>query len=302
MRVIDLHGDTPNPFYEGQANRMVCAESTAGFPLYLQCAAFFCRSAWSDEQGYSNVCARIAYWKQKYGENTLDSKDKLKTALLHDKKCSVLCIEDARILAGDMRRADALFTAGVRIVTPLWRGVSCMGGAWDTDEGLTPFGIAAVERFLSLGAMIDLSHASRGSHAELARLCKQYGRAPIATHSNAFAVTPHPRNLTDAQIREIADCGGVIGINLYPPFLSTAGQADFSHILAHFNHLIRVGGERVVALGSDFDGVDALPRGIADARDLQALADHLHRSGVGDNRIDAFFFENAKQYFLKNFP
>lgn len=306
MRVFDLHTDSPSALYDRRTERMSTPEKTAIFSPYVQVAACFCPTSKSDEDGYHAIHDLLDLWlseqEVKNSRILLKSINTLKCALLNDKKAYILSLEDARVLCGCTERVDALFARGIRLITPLWRGQSIIGGAWNTDAGLSPFGIQAIERFLSLGGIIDLSHASRRSHKELVALCKSQGRAPIATHSNALSISPHPRNLTDEQIREIALLGGVIGLNLYPSFLTPAPRATLDDVLAHIRHIHRVGGKRVLALGSDFDGVDSLPDGIASAEDLPRLAEHLHRTGFTADEIDAFFYTNAVAYFLENFP
>ena len=305
MRVIDFHCDTPAVLFAHRNNADFCAmagaESTGSFEFYLQFSAFFCPQNLDDESACAAVFEMLDWWQEK-PKNTVKCIKSLKNALFENKAAHLLTIEDARLFAGDLSRVDALFGHGVRLVTPLWRGVSVMGGAWDTDEGLSPFGALAVERFLSLGGLVDLSHASRKSHDEIAALCRRYDRAPLATHSNAFAITPHRRNLTDEQIRGIAERGGVIGLNFYPAFLSQSGKADLGDLCAHLRHVLRAGGAAAAVLGSDFDGVDALPRGISSAADLPRFAEHLNTSGFTAGEIEAFFFENGRRYLLENLP
>ena len=306
MRVFDLHTDTPTALLHGKNATMATPSKTKEFTPYIQNAACFCPRAKSDEDGYLAVLDMLRCWQEDsdilHARICLKVKESLKCVLFEKKQAYFLSIEDARILAGEIERVDALFARGVRLITPLWRDCSVIGGAWNTDVGLTPFGEAAMARFLTLGGIVDLSHASRRSHDELLTLCRRHGRAPIATHSNAYSLTPHPRNLTDEQIREIALLGGVIGLNLYPSFLSTSPTATLEDAIAHVRHIRNVGGAEVIALGSDFDGVDSLPLGIQAAEDLPSLAELMLASGFSAAEIDAFFFENAARYFLKNFP
>lgn len=305
MRVIDFHCDTPGALFTHRNDPGFCAmagtESTESFEFYLQFSAFFCPRNSDDESGCKTISEMLDWWQEK-AKYTVKCKKSLKNALFENKSAHLLAIEDARILSGDLARVDALFSRGVRLMTPLWRGETCMGGAWDTDEGLSPFGAAAVERFLSLGGLVDVSHASRKAHDEIAALCRRYGRAPLATHSDAFALTPHPRNLTDAQIRGIAELGGVIGLNFYPAFLSQSGEADLDDLCAHLRRILCVGGSASAVLGSDLDGVDALPRGISSAADLPRFAEHMQKRGFTADGIDAFFFENGRRYLLENLP
>ena len=124
--------------------------------------------------------------------------------------------------------------------------------------GLTAFGRSAAERMKELGMIADVSHGSDRLVKDVAEIM----RGPFAaSHSNARSVFPHPRNLGDREIRLIADSGGVIGLNFFADFLSpdrsAAGQREA--LLAHAEHIIKVGGEDVLAIGSDFDGIPENP-------------------------------------------
>ena len=107
----------------------------------------------------------------------------------------------------------------------------------------------------------------------------------IASHSNAHALREHARNLTDEEIRCIAETGGVIGLNFHAPFVGAAGKVDVSRVADHADYLARVGGHGVVALGSDFDGYIKKPTGLEDASKVPALWVELARRGWTDEQI-----------------
>jgi membrane dipeptidase len=191
---------------------------------------------------------------------------------------------------------------GVRFATLLWRDESIIGGAWNTDVGLTPFGKEALDRFLALGIVPDVSHASIASFWDIATQCKASKKPFIATHSNAFAATRHKRNLLDEQIRAVAASGGVIGVNFNPPFLTCKSYATLDDVIAHVLHLTSVGGEGAIVLGTDLDGIDALPKTISNASDLVLLADTMKKSGFAERQIDRLFFENGHRFLIENLP
>lgn len=311
MRVIDFHCDTPSRIYDPRRKRklanMGTPERTAGLSPYVQLSASFCPVSCENEEGFALICEMLECWQSAAAEGRayppLKTAAELKKALEKGQQVSVLTLEDARTLNGELSRVDLLFERGVRLITPLWRDDTVIGGAWNSSEGLTPFGEAAAERFLELGGILDVSHASRASHAQIVALCRRYGRAPVATHSNAFALTNHNRNLTDEQIREIGLLGGVIGLNFYPNFLTLGDESVTMRELAlHLRHVMDLGGESVCVLGSDFDGMDALPEGISSAADLPRFAEYLQKNGFSADFIDRFFFENGKNYLMKNLP
>ena len=103
------------------------------------------------------------------------------------------------------------------------------------------------------GMLVDVSHASDKLFFEVAA----YGRPFVASHSNSAAVQAWARNLTDEQLKAVADCGGVIGLNFCMDFLSDDKNAEGQRraLLAHARHILTVAGEDILALGSDFDGI-----------------------------------------------
>ena len=94
----------------------------------------------------------------------------------------------------------------------------------------------------------------------------------------------------------------MIGVNLYPPFLTCANEATLSDVLAHIRHLMHVAGEEAVVLGTDLDGVDALPHPLSSVSDLWLLADMMKKSGFTARQIDRLFFENGHRFLIENLP
>ena len=311
MRVIDFHCDTPKLLYERNASlrfesAMAGGDATDAFRPYVQLAACFAPTKETDDVAFLSVCGMLEHLNRciKAAPDAMLVSDVSSLRYATRRSCAayIPTVEDARILAGDISRVDTLFSLGVRLITPLWRGETVMGGAWNEETGLSAFATDALSRFLSLGGIVDTSHASRKAHADILLLCRHYGRAPLATHSNAYSLTPHLRNLTDEQIREIGLLGGVVGVNLYPNFLTTSNPASMQNIALHLRHIMNVGGCECAVLGSDFDGVDTLPLGISCASDLEKLATYLKKANFSSREIDRFFFKNAQKYLFENLP
>ena len=130
--------------------------------------------------------------------------------------------------------------------------------------------------------MIDLSHINEAGFDDVARLSD----APlVATHSNAHAVTPSTRNLTDRQLKMIRDSRGMVGLNYATSFLRRDGRQSpdmgWEDVLAHLDHLIETLGEDHVGLGSDFDGA-TIPNGIGDVSGQPALVDAMRAHGYDE--------------------
>jgi microsomal dipeptidase-like Zn-dependent dipeptidase len=121
------------------------------------------------------------------------------------------------------------------------------------------------------GLMIDLSHAGEKSFYDAVEI----SRVPVVcSHSNCRALCDHPRNLTDDQLRALAQKGGVAQITLYPGFLRTQGEATIIDALRHLEHAIEIMGIDHVGVGTDFDG-DGGVRGMADASEMINFTRHL---------------------------
>ena len=153
-------------------------------------------------------------------------------------------------------------------------------GEPSTGKGLSARGREFAIHVLELGGVLDVSHASDESTDELIALAQRAGRPIVASHSNARALAPHPRNLTDAQIRAIAQTGGVIGVNFHQAFLAKRGRtATLADVVEQVRYLARLGGLGVVAIGSDFEGGIRPVRELDGAGTYQRLAHALGESG-----------------------
>jgi len=105
-----------------------------------------------------------------------------------------------------------------------------------------------------LGILVDVSHLSDGGFFDVAQVST---KPFVASHSNARALTPHPRNLTDEMLRTLADRGGVTGLNLLPEFTNDRGlPGTVEFLMDHARHIVRVAGEDALGIGTDFDGFD----------------------------------------------
>lgn len=177
---------------------------------------------------------------------------------------AVLTVEDAVSLDGKLERLDGYAAMGVKMAALLWNHENALGYPNSPDSakhalGLKPFGLEAVERMEELGIAVDVSHLSEGGFWDVVRV----GKKPfVASHSCARALRNHPRNLTDEQLRAVADRGGVVGINFCAAFLhDRTGEEEkytsMEDIARHLLHMKKVAGGDILALGSDFDGIDS---------------------------------------------
>lgn len=211
---------------------------------------------------------------------------------------AMLTVEDTAPLDGRIERVDELYARGVRMAALTWNYENSLAYpnskvAAEHLRGLKPFGIEAVTRMEELGMICDVSHLSEGGFWDVAR----YTKKPfIASHSCARALCPHQRNLTDEQLRAVAEHGGVVGVNFYSAFLN--GREDFtptSDIIVHMDYIRNKAGVESVALGSDFDGIDCKLE-IGDCTGLTALAEAME-DRFTDDEIDLICSKNALRVF-----
>lgn len=171
------------------------------------------------------------------------------------------------------------------------------GARSSVDNGLTKLGSEVLQLLEQNGIVPDVSHASYQSTEDILNLAC----GPVcATHSNAFALTAHPRNLSNEHLKRIALSGGLVGINFYPAFLSLQ-SAQVSDIIRHIKYLTDRCGEAHVAFGCDFDGVGRLPAGIQNVTSLEQLYFKMKQSGFCASVLDKLFFDNINEFLNANF-
>jgi len=205
-----------------------------------------------------------------------------------------LSVEGAHILDCSLSRLREAALMGVRAVTLTWNNANAISGscAEDVDRGLSSLGKKFVSECEKLSVFPDVSHLSERGFFDL---CDVATKPIIATHSNSKAVHEHRRNLTDEQFKLIVQSGGVVGINLYDEFI---GGNTIESLLRHFLHFLEFSGsERVLAIGTDFDGGITPPVGLEDYTKLPALYDALLQAGVTENTVSDIFYNNWYRLF-----
>ena len=216
------------------------------------------------------------------------------------KMAAIMHMEGAEAIDADLHMLDVLHAAGLRSIGPVWSRPTIYGhgvpfrfpSSPDTGDGLSDHGIALIKRCNVLKIMVDLSHLNEAGFWDVAR----HSEAPlVATHSNAHAITPHSRNLTDYQLRAIAESDGMVGLNFAVAFLREDGKmlADvpISQMLRHLDHLIGILGEDRVGLGSDYDGA-VVPKELTEVSALPKLIQAMNEHGFGDELIKKLCHEN----------
>lgn len=222
------------------------------------------------------------------------SYEEFKAARAAGKISALLSVEEGGVFEGDLQRLKKAYDDGVRLITISWNfpnGLSYPNGEKYEGKGLTSKGIEFVQYMEELGMIVDCSHLNDTGTYQLGEiLTKPF----IASHSNARALTNHRRNLTDDQIRLIANKGGVIGLNFAQSFLGTSRISLIEDIVRHSLYIRNVGGSDVVALGTDFDGIRPDTE-IEDAGDMMRLYDAFRKAGLSERDTHKIFNDNAER-------
>lgn len=218
----------------------------------------------------------------------------LETSIRDKVLSAVLALEDCRYIT-DLSILEALHARGFRSFGLTWNSPNAIGFPNSRDpvrmqQGLTPFGMEVLEWLSEKPAIIDVSHLSDGGFWDVV---KRSRKPFLATHSNARAITPHPRNLADDMIRALAEKGGVMGLNFCCRFLGEDPNKNrLEDHIAHLNHIKNVGGEDVLALGSDLDGISG-ELAIPDTSRMPRLFEALRKAGWSMRQIEKFAYKNA---------
>lgn len=281
MNFFDMHSDTP---YE-------CYKQKQGF--YVN------RLAVSGEQGriFDNWIQTFAFWIKDdlekpfelYKEMYKDFCLKLKEA--PENLTPVLAVEGGAVLEEDSDRLFKLKKDGIRFMTLTWNGENQIAGGNKTDKGLTAFGKEVIAKMNCLKIGCDLSHINEKSFYSSIELAEY----PLATHSGCKSIFEHPRNLTDEQIKLIAERGGVIGICFYPEFL---GGDIYERIYENIYHLLESGFENNIAIGSDFDGAE-MDEKLKILSQVPRLSCFLRKKGIEKRILDKIFYNNAHNFIAK---
>jgi membrane dipeptidase len=238
-----------------------------------------------ESQGRVRVCRNVA---------------DIEACLADDVLAAVLHIEGAEAIDANFELLDVLYEAGLRSLGPVWSRPNAFGhgvpfrcpSSPDTGPGLTDLGKALIGACNRLRILIDLSHLNERGFWDVAEI----SNAPlVATHSNAHAISPHSRNLTDKQLAAIRASGGFVGVNYATSFLRPDGRRDkdtpIALIIDHVAHMLEHVGEDGVGLGSDFDGAQ-IPSELGDAGGLQKLVEAMRTRGFGEPLIEKVCFRN----------
>jgi len=306
MNYFDLHCDTATECFDRRCGLSgndlgLSLERTAKYEKWAQVYAVWLNDNLRGEAAFRRFRSVAEFFADQMAENAgtvsfCRTAADLKKAAGENRRAAMLSIEGSGALAGSMEHFLEAYRLGVRLVTLTWNGrCEAADGCGVPDAGgLTRFGEDLVREMNRLHVIVDVSHLSEKGFWDVARI----SRAPfVASHSDSKAVCGHRRNLTDGQFREIVSGGGLVGLNLCGAFLKNEG-AKAEDVLRHAEHFLKLGGENVLAVGSDIDGCD-MADGISRVEDMSRLYDLL-AGEFGAEIAGKIFWDNAARFFEEN--
>jgi membrane dipeptidase len=243
----------------------------------------------------------------------------------------LLAIEGGEALEGRPENVAEMRSLGVRYITLAWGDNDLTGASFGAGSGLTDLGKEVVVEMERQRILVDVSHMSDQAVADLLGVATH---PIIASHSNCRALCDSPRNLTDDQIRAIADSGGVVGINFVSGFLTHEAHAaqqpiwnryfprlrqeqgswreilrqideelaltprpPRSAIADHVDHVVKTAGTQAVAFGSDFDGYSHGADGVSGCQDYPDIVELLRKRGYSPAELDQICWLNWVRVF-----
>ena len=237
-----------------------------------------------------NLCTTQIHLYGEHIQHVLSYQD-VESVYESGKIGALMSIEEGGVLGGDLDKLKQAYQDGVRLITLTWNYPNGLGEphCGEQHKKLTSKGIEFVEAMQDLGIIVDCSHLNDAGTEQLGDILD----VPfVASHSNAREVTAHTRNLPDNLIKLIANKGGVIGLNFAQSFLGTSLVSRIEDIVKHGLYLINKGGEDVVALGTDFDGIKPNTE-IKDASEMYRLYDAFKEAGLSVEQCEKLFWKNT---------
>lgn len=215
------------------------------------------------------------------------------------KKAIMLGIENGYAIGKDISQLEHFAKRDIVYMTLCHNGDNdiCDSARGNAEHGgLSQFGEKVVQEMNRLGIMVDMSHAAESSFYDVLEVSQ---KPIVCSHSSARALCNHPRNLTDEQMKALAQKGGVAQVTMYNGFLRTDGQATILDAVEHLNHMVNIMGIEHVGIGTDFDGDGGVP-GMANASEIINFTRRLLRERYSEEQIQMIWGGNFLRVMEQN--
>ncbi|XP_003461251.2 dipeptidase 1 [Cavia porcellus] len=230
------------------------------------------------------------------------SSEGIQKAFQQGKVASLVGVEGGHSIDSSLGVLRALYHLGMRYLTLTHSCNTPWADNWLVDtgddkaesQGLSDFGKSVVREMNRLGVMIDLAHVSVATM----KAALQLSSAPVIfSHSSAYKLCPHKRNVPDDVLELVKSTGSLVMVNFYTDYVSCSDKANLTQVADHLDHIKNVAGAQAVGFGGDYDGVTRLPEGLEDVSKYPDLVAELLRRKWTEEEIRGALAENLLRVF-----
>ncbi|XP_051884316.1 dipeptidase 1 [Pristis pectinata] len=241
---------------------------------------------------------------QKYPQTfqCVRSSNEIKEAFKNHKLASLIGVEGGHSIDSNMATLRIFYQLGVRYMTLTHSCNTPWADNWLVDmgenpaesNGLSDYGKRIIREMNRLGMIIDLAHTSIKTMNDVLQVSK----APVIfSHSSAYALCNHKRNVPDDILRKVREKNGLVMVNFFNNYVTCKSTAKLSDVADHFDHVKAIAGYQAVGFGGDYDGVPSVPAGLDDVSFYPDLVAELLRRNWTDREVKAALGENFLRVF-----
>lgn len=302
--LIDLHCDTIQKAKDENLeltseNLTFNIKKTKKVLPYIQCLGTFVHPKYNiKNEGFNRAISIIDNFYniyENYNEKIyiIKNKSDFKSKQLKYKTGVILTIENGSAISSDLKNIDIFYEKGIRMMSVVWNQdneLAC-GANTKNDTGLTTLGKQYIKQLEKKNIIVDVSHMSEKSFYDTLKIISN---PIIASHSCCKSICNNQRNLSDDQIKKIAQTNGMIGICFYKKFLTNKEKSSSRDIVKHINHIRNLVGTQHIGFGSDFDGIDKQdePEDIHGPDNITKIIDLLKQENYKEKEIANITSEN----------
>lgn len=308
MNIYDLHCDALLKLQENKkisfANNKIMEVNEKRLKqggVKLQFFAIFIEPEVSYDDKFAKALEQIDFFYEKVVKASASIKHITEWHQINDLKAeeigAVLVLEGADAFGNDIARLRLLYRLGVMSLGITWNNANlCADGLGESrGAGLSDFGREVVATNNEQNVLTDVTHISVKGFWDVMEIVEY----PIATHCNAKHVCDHRRNLDNEQLQALFQASALVGIVFNPPFIKkNEVTATMKELLVHVSHMLKLGGEDYIALGSDFDGIAHHVKDLTNAGKFQNLIEVMNEE-FGQEITEKIAWKNAHR-FLTN--
>lgn len=280
MNYFDLHCDSIEKLSKNPFSKTAAIRNVKDFETHRQCFALFVDDSFKGQKAAQRA------------ERLFQTFERRRRKIEKRSIIPYLTLENCEVFAENLAEIEKWKKRRAICATLTWNGENSLAcGSSCKSGGLKRFGIEAVKKMNDCSITCDLSHINDEGFFDF---CRLFDFPFVATHSCCRAVCENKRNLTDSQIKEIILRNGLVGLAFYPPFLGDG--CVFEKIYRHIYHILELGGENTVAIGSDFDGAK-MKRELKNSASVPDLCDFLLSKGLAEPTVEKIMSKNAEKFF-----